>query len=600
MYLALAQRPTPPYTAVRDLLAADALAIHFQPIASLTEGRLHGHEALVRPPPDCPWPSPDRLFAAAREEGVALDLELACLRLALRGWSQQPRAGKLFVNMSAAALLQGLDTQGLDRTFAQAGTADMLPQLVIELTEHDHVAHVQALQEALAPLRRAGVGLALDDFGDGHSSLRVWSELRPEYVKIDKYFTQGVNHHSHKLQTYRALLQIAETLGSQLVAEGVETEDELRVIRDIGIDYAQGFFLGRPAPQALVGLSDPTHKVICSREIAVLPHQRHASNRALTAETLLIAAPALDARATHDEAVAVFRQHPELHALALVEQGRPVGLVPRQSIQDLYLQPYFRELMGRRPCALHANPKPVLVELQTHIEHLTEILTSSDQRYLTEGFVMVEGGQYRGLGTGEHLVRAVTEARIEAARHANPLTFLPGNIPITIHIERLPDSGQPFVACYADLNHFKSFNDHYGYWRGDEMIRLEAEAIVQAFDPRRDFVGHVGGDDFVMLLQSPDWTTRCLQAVQHFNTKALDLFDPQARLAGGIHAEDRQGVMRFHACTTLSIGVIQVRAGQFSRAEEVASAAAMAKHRAKQAQQGVYLMDVQELGRTTG
>jgi hypothetical protein len=71
------------------------------------------------------------------------------------------------------------------------------------------------------------------------------------------------------------------------------------------------------------------------------------------------------------------------------------------------------------------------------IEELTSVLTSADQRYLTEGFIITDGGRYRGVGSGEQLVRAVTEARIEAARHANPLTLLPGNIPITQHVERL-------------------------------------------------------------------------------------------------------------------------------------------------------------------
>ena len=86
-----------------------------------------------------------------------------------------------------------------------------------------------------------------------------------------------------------------------------------------------------------------------------------------------------------------------------------------------------------------------------------------------------------------------------AARYANPLTSLPGNIPISQHIAALIESGEPFATCYCDLNNFKPFNDVYGYWRGDDMIRLCADIIRRNSDPQRDFVGHVGGDDFVML-----------------------------------------------------------------------------------------------------
>jgi diguanylate cyclase (GGDEF)-like protein len=209
------------------------------------------------------------------------------------------------------------------------------------------------------------------------------------------------------------------------------------------------------------------------------------------------------------------------------------------------------------------------------------VLTSSDQRYLTDGFIITEGGRYLGLGTGEQLVRTVTEVRIEAARHANPLTFLPGNIPITEHIGRLLDIGASFVACYCDLNDFKPYNDHYGYWRGDEMIRLVARTLAAECDPRRDFIGHVGGDDFVVLYQSEDWLSRCERIISNFNERAQDLFDDAARERGGIDAEDRHGVQRFFGFTTLSIGAVPVRPGRFSRPESVASAAAAAKHKAK-------------------
>ena len=136
----------------------------------------------------------------------------------------------------------------------------------------------------------------------------------------------------------------------------------------------------------------------------------------------------------------------------------------------------------------------------------------------------------------------MTETRIEAARHANPLTFLPGNIPISLHIQRLLESGTEFVACYTDLNNFKPFNDHYGYWRGDQMIRLVARLATAHFEARSDFVGHVGGDDFMLIFQSSNWLQRCKNIVDEFAREAITLFDDSARLAGGIQAEDRHGV----------------------------------------------------------
>ena len=121
------------------------------------------------------------------------------------------------------------------------------------------------------------------------------------------------------------------------------------------------------------------------------------------------------------------------------------------------------------------------------------------------------------------------------------------------------------------------------------MIRLQARSIVSRCDPRRDFVGHVGGDDFVVLFQSEDWLDRCEQTIARFNEKAVALFDAEAKERGGIAGEDRHGVMRFFKFTTLSIGAVRVRSGQFNRPEQVASAAATAKRKAKESALGLII-----------
>jgi len=289
-----------------------------------------------------------------------------------------------------------------------------------------------------------------------------------------------------------------------------------------------------------------------------------------------------------------------LHGIAVVQDECPIALIDGQKFVNRYARQFFRELYGRRSCLMFANQQPLVVELHTGMEELTAVLTTGDQQYLREGFIITENGRYRGLGTGQALVKAVTETRIEAARHANPLTFLPGNIPINQHISRLLASGGEFVAAYADLNHFKVFNDYYGYWRGDEMIRLAAHAIGAQCDPRRDFLGHIGGDDFMIVFQSTDWRRRCERIAQDFNTRALALFDPEARAAGGIVAEDRNGAVRHHACTSMSIGVAPVARGAYAAPEDVAAAAAAAKRLAKRQQIGLCMIEPGSPAATSG
>jgi diguanylate cyclase (GGDEF)-like protein len=585
LHAALDDRP------VAQILARHLLHAHFQPIVKLVSGEVFAHEGLIRGPEGSSLRAPDALFRAARQDGLAIALEKECLATCLAAWPLQGSTQRLFLNLSGHTLLQWWDQLGEQGLVAALGpVAQLAPSLVIEITEHEHVADVPKLVLAADALRALGLQFALDDFGDGRSSLRQWAELRPEIVKIDKYFIRDIGEHAVKVQTVKGLVRLAETFGTRLVAEGIETEEELRVVRDLGVELGQGYFLGRPQAEAALTLPAEASQALRLQQVSVLPQLTRAVAADFSVEKLLLRVPAAAHNVCVQEVAQWFNREPLLHALALVDaHNRPVGLVHRQTFADRYARPFFKELYDRTPCLPFANTSPLMLEQGTGLDELTAVLTSPDQRYLTEGYIVTEGGAYCGLGTGEQLVRVVTEARIEAARHANPLTFLPGNIPITEHIRRLLGHGVTFAACYADLNDFKPYNDLYGYWRGDEMIRLLARTLLAHAEPSRDFVGHVGGDDFVVLFQSPDWLARCERAVDEFNQRAITLFDDDAQAQGGIHAEDRQGVRRFFPCTRLSIGVVEVLPGHFDQPEKVASAAASAKHAAKMTGRGVVL-----------
>lgn len=578
-------RPGSAQEAMLNLLSSPGLTMVFQPIAATRDGEVFAHEALVRGPEGTALHTPDALLKAAREMGLLHEFEMCCARLAIATWGRRQEPGRLFLNLSADALVRALQDNPPDTLRRQLLELGVQPRmLVLELTEHERVANMDGLLNAARAVHAAGVALALDDFGDGRSSLRLWSELQPDYVKIDKYFTRDVSRKAHNLLTLKALLQIADTFGTALVAEGMETADDARVIRDLGIAYGQGYFIGRPAQTPCTRIEPEAAEVLADRRVAVFPERRRPFPLAQLRDVAIVPAPVVAPDATNDDVAEIFLRAPELHAVAVVQDEKPLAILNRVGFLNSYAKPYFKELHGRKSCLMLANHAPRLVERAHDIDDLVGILTSQDQRYLSDGFIVTDNGRYVGLGTGDQLVRKVTEARIEAARHANPLTFLPGNIPITQHLERLVARGTDFVACYADMNHFKPFNDLYGYWRGDEMIRLAAELAVAHCDPQRDFVGHVGGDDFIWIFQSEDWQARVQRILDDFAPQARALFDHEAQARGGIETEDRHGVVRFFPCTTLSVGAVSVSEGMYRTAEQVANAAAFAKQDAKRRQ----------------
>lgn len=575
--------------ALRSVITDHALSPVFQPIVKLDDGSFYAHEALIRGPQGSDFYMPEALFGSAAAAGMSFDLEIACIGAVLKQWGRLNTAGRLFVNISADVMISAMEQHGVEGLLRWIQECNVTPRsLVLEITEHDRVENMDRLAEVVEQVRSIGLSLALDDFGDGHSSLRLWSQLKPEVVKIDKYFIRNLSADGDKLKTIQALQQIASIFGSALVAEGVENAQDLRILRDLGIEYGQGYFLGRPEVNPLKTLLSEPRRVLSERQVAVFPELGRLSQGGHLRSLSLINAPTVNPNTSIDDLARIFMEDSQLHAIAVTEGDRPVGIINRAQFMNEYSKLYYREVWGRKPCFIHANREPRLIEREHSVDELVGILTSQDQRYLSDGFIVTENGSYVGLGTGDQLVRSVTETRIEAARHANPLTFLPGNIPITQHIERLLKKQVRFVACYADLNHFKPYNDYYGYWRGDEMIRLLARIAMEQCDSQRDFLGHVGGDDFIILFQSPDWLKRCERLVTDFAERARMLFDEDARTAGGIEAEDRHGVRRFFPCTTVSVGALVVDGAVDSGAEGVANLAAMAKHEAKLSPSGIH------------
>jgi GGDEF domain-containing protein len=314
------------------------------------------------------------------------------------------------------------------------------------------------------------------------------------------------------------------------------------------------------------------------------PLVRHVPRRIETVAKLLVTVPHVKRNTTNDSVLQIFEAHPEFHALPVVEDSVPEGIIHRHRFVELFVRPYYREIHGKRPCTLYMDAHPLLIESSLTLEDFSETLVESDQRYLTEGFIICERGRYAGLGRSQDLIREMTRLRLESARYANPLTLLPGNVPINEAIDQLLAMGTRFVAAYGDLNHFKAYNDVYGYSRGDEMIKLTARVLADAIDPAGDFLGHIGGDDFIALLKSEDWEERCSKALISFDRNARALFDPADLERGGINGEDRRGQQVTFPLTSLAIGAVVVSPGRFFTHLQVSAHATEAKRMAKRAE----------------
>jgi EAL domain-containing protein (putative c-di-GMP-specific phosphodiesterase class I)/DNA-binding NarL/FixJ family response regulator len=228
-------------TRVQQVLENDLLTLVYQPIVDLPTRETVGYEALARFPIE-PVRGPERWFADALDIGLGQELELAAVEQALAGLVTLPESTFVAVNVSPSTALSAALPRLLDDA---AG-----PRLVIELTEHVLVDDFDAIQSSLAPLRSRGVRLAVDDTGAGYAGFRHLLGLAPDIIKLDICLTRRIDIDPARRALAAALVKFSTDTGAQLIAEGIENATELSTLLDLGVGWAQGYFLARPAPLA--------------------------------------------------------------------------------------------------------------------------------------------------------------------------------------------------------------------------------------------------------------------------------------------------------------------------------------------------------------
>ena len=238
--------------ALGTILAQKALRPVYQPIFSMKTGEPIGYEGLIRPTDGAPMADANSLFAAAERVGRTVELDMACLDVVARGIDSLEPGVYLSVNVSPRTL-ESDQFHPIELT-AIFGRRGIRPdQLVIELTEREAVQDLQQLRRNAAACRRAGMRLAADDVGAGNAGLRLLSEIHFDIVKVDLSLVQGGILHDPSHGVLRALQELAARWSATIIAEGVETGEQLAVIRELGITAGQGYLLGRPARDRRVG-----------------------------------------------------------------------------------------------------------------------------------------------------------------------------------------------------------------------------------------------------------------------------------------------------------------------------------------------------------
>jgi EAL domain-containing protein (putative c-di-GMP-specific phosphodiesterase class I) len=260
-------------SALEKLLQPGTLTAMVQPIVEIHSSgtRLHGVECLMRGPENSNLRRADILFSYVRKKNAETQIDRACVSTAIRACQPLPENVRISINVHASSLAN--DQGFLAFLLDEAQQYSFSPtRLTLEVVEHTPAFNGAAFQQALEQLRQTGVRIALDDIGLGSSNYKMIIDCRPDYFKIDKYLIQGCHRDFNRKAVVKSVLTLAQSLGSYVVAEGVEEIDDLETVVDLGIDLIQGYLFGKPMSVTDL-LGTELLKLHCNGYLAAMPQK---------------------------------------------------------------------------------------------------------------------------------------------------------------------------------------------------------------------------------------------------------------------------------------------------------------------------------------
>jgi diguanylate cyclase (GGDEF)-like protein len=559
----------------RELLAIfqhENITTLFQPIVNLKKRSIYAFECLTRGPENTPLYSPINLFGLADDMGCLLQMDVLARNVAIRNFvsasSFHQNQAKLFINVTVSSLLDKNHRSGRTLQLLAQSQLD-LSQVVIEITELQPIEDCDIFLKALNHYRSMGFKVAIDDLGSGYNGLKLWSAVKPDYVKIDKHFISNIDSQADKYRFMETIVILAKGLGTKIIAEGVETEQELYILEKLGVDLVQGFLLKRPSALPALSLS---FKWPDRRQVTVTDNE--------TVKVVNKHYKWVNPNETVFEVAEYLLNNPDVVFVPVVDKGIPTGMVWRHALMNVLATQYGRNLHSRKAIKKFMD-EPLVYNIKTPLVDVSNDITEMGAQEKS-AFIITENNKYVGCGSFMDLLKVMTDLKVRSAKYANPLSGLPGNVPIQNKIQQYLDSNMPFSVIYVDVDHFKAYNDCYSFEQGDQVIAAIANVLESVMAGKEGFVGHIGGDDFVIVTEE-DYETVSNRVLSDFRLVSKSFYTEEDRERGGIQSFSRDGKPYFFPMMTLSVGVLLVYPDIFVHTQKLSSVATKAKKGAKSA-----------------
>lgn len=455
----------------------------------------------------------------------------------------------------------------------------------IEITEESAVKDYSLFNKAIERYRDKGYKIAIDYFGSGYGGLKMLSMIKPDFVKIDRYFISNIDRALVKFNLVDCITTACHRIGIDVIAEGIQREEELKTVLNMGIEFLQGYYLGKPAPElnrdnAAIPVSHPVSYGKKSSCYITDGEQCFIGDIAKKVQPI---PPSADIMVALNRYI----KDPELRGLPVVEGDRVMGILRRDRFlenQILRKHGYGIALNAYRNI-FHLMEQPsLMVEANTIMEDAAQRIHLRKAEFLYDDICVTKTGKYYGTVAVNVLFEAITERNLILARGANPLTGLPGNESIQREINKRLFQNIHFDVCYIDLDNFKPYNDHYGFEKGDCVIKNLASVIQKAISDmayNSGFAGHIGGDDFILIVAPQVSIPICENIISNFKENLMEFHGVEDYKMGFYSSKNRRGEEERFELLSISMGIVSTEAHKIESYAHLASIATEIKKAAK-------------------
>lgn len=577
-----------------DILKNEKVTSYYQPIVSLRNGDILGYEALSRGPEKTVFYSPLELIEKAHEKEKIWELEMLFRKKALERISELGDDKLLFVNVDPEVIKASEYKTGLTKEYLdEIGCKES--SIVFEITERTAIFDYTAFMNVLDNYRNQGYQVAIDDVGAGYSGLKTINEIRPNFIKIDMDLIRNIDKDAFKQALIKAFVDTSLTTNIKIIAEGIETKEEMKTLILLGVHLGQGFYLRKPS----AGFESLDEDVITrikdynqiSRNLNEYSQEYHYISNLINSHVNPIyesMAPCITIKNHLDKV--------EAKSACICENERPVGIIMKHNIDASMSGKYGFSLFANKPISRIMNTSPLVVDYYMPISVVAKSAMERPDEQIFDDVIVTKSGKYQGTVSMKKIFEYTLMYEKNSAKERNPLTGLPGNPVITRVMTDVVSFNNNSCILYVDINEFKIYNDVYGFEKGDVMIKYLADmmniAVKNKF-PHTSFIGHVGGDDFVIVIEGEvsEYEKMAQIILDQFEADKSDFFTEEHFRCGTIKAEDRFGIVRDLALTSISISGLYGNLNEFQSSDALSEALAKIKKKVKRHGKSMYMLN---------